>query len=174
MLNEYGADLTLSISDDNVKLDNYIEQALSDAVAMLATEGRTINPKSISISAESGMYSLPDDFVSVISVELPEWNVAATRIVGKNTPEYRRAKNIYTPPGVNTPICYREGAATFVCVPSGGDAKMLYNATLVDTFSGDDKTADAVAYMAASLVLAYFEDDNGKNRLAELAMLYLK
>lgn len=176
VLNEYGSDFNFSISEDNVKLDNYIAQALPDAVEMLSAEGKMINPKTANVSVDTGLITLPDDFVSLISVKLATWYIAATYIAEKGSPEYRRAMNTYTPPGLNTPICFRESGNTVAVRPATATdtAILLYNAKLEETFNGDSKAADAVVYMAASLVLAYFEDDNGKNRLAELATLYLK
>lgn len=179
VLNEYGGDLALSISDDNVKLANYIEQALDDAVAVLSKEGAVINPKDceteVTSSNKLAWVDMPEDFLSLISLKLDLWERDVNHLSPLNSAEYKRSQNKYTKPGNNSPICYSLGEGMIYCEPIGDNVEtFMYNAKLGGKFYGNENAANAVVYMAASLVLAYFEDDNGKNRLAELASLYLK
>lgn len=178
VLNEYGSDLALSISDDNVKLTNYIDQALDDAVVVLSKEGVAINPKYVKVEVVSNnqdsWVDKPEDFISIISIKLDTWERSVTRLSPLNSAEFKRSENKYTKPGKNSPICYSNGDGMIYCAPTGDNVAFMYNAKLGESFLGDENAANAVVYMAASLVLAYFEDDNGKNRLAELASLYLK
>lgn len=169
ILNEAGEDVTLSIADDVLSLTDYIERALPDAVAVIAKEGLKINPTSLT-SISDGKVALPDEFLSIIEVKLDNWNIALTGVEKKGSLAYRRAMNQYTAPTRNNPICFREGANSIVCLPKGDIDVFLYNAALGETFNGDEVAANAVAYMAASMVLSIFGDDAGAARLKNIAM----
>lgn len=173
VLNEHGEELALSISDDNVKLNDYIDRALPDAVAKLAVDGKRINPKSLNSTIDYGVVEVPEDFISLAEVKLTTWKIPVVSVVEPYSPEYRRAMNRYTAPGAFSPICLRDGD-NFKLLPTGNVERFVYNATLGDEFYGDARAASAVVYMAAALVCSYFEDDAAGQRLSEQAMTFLK
>lgn len=173
VLNEHGEELSLSITSDNVKLNDYINRALPDAVALLSVGGRWINATEHTPTISDGVFVLPEDFLSVIVLKLKNWRIPVTDITEVGTPEYRRAMNEFTAPGVHSPICLRAGGDKVKCLPAGECEMFIYNAMLGENLNGDDKACKAVAYMAAALVCSYFEEDNGKQRLSELAMSFL-
>lgn len=169
ILNEVGGDVQLSIADDLLSLTDYIERALPDAVAVLAKEGMNINPASLT-SISDGKVTLPAEYLSLVEVKLKNWNIALTGVEKKGSLAYRRAMNTRTAPTANNPICFREGANTIVCLPKGEIDTFLYNAALGDNFNGDEVAANAVAYMAASMVWSIFGDNAAAERLKTIAM----
>lgn len=173
VLNEHGEELSLSIADDNVKLNNYIERALPDAVALLSVGGKWVNPKAYTVTIENGVFVLPDDFLSLVVLKLKNWKNPVIDIIEVGSPEYRRAMNEFTAPGVHSPACLRKENDKVQCLPHGELELCVYNAAFDGTLLGDDKACKAVAYMAAALVCSYFENDAGKQRLSELAMSFL-
>ncbi|MEE1092194.1 MAG: hypothetical protein UHZ01_03835 [Prevotella sp.] len=186
ILNEHGEVDALSISDDRVQLENYIAVAIPDAVVMLASKGYRVNAVEFAKRNTSNHnIDLPTDFISLVSIKLGKWKKAVTKITEVGSPEYNMAMNPYTAPGVNSPMCYKQGW-TLVCIPdlpvgSGYDAFKLecnvkynpYNDKgRVDpmfVIGAEEKEATAVCYMAAALVLGMFGDDQGKQRLSDIS-----
>lgn len=209
ILNEHGGDNALSITTDRVLLDEYIECAIPDAVIILAQRGFRVNPKTQNTrnpeTQETGNpesqntgnavveependIKLPDDFVSLIYVKLGQWKRKVTRVTEVGSPEYNMAMNVYTAPGVNTPMCYKKGD-TLICLPdepvksddtpaveSVDTFIMEYNAeykkptdTNVVALTASPKEAAAVCYMTAALVMGMFGDDQGKQRLSDIS-----
>ena len=175
ILNEHGSDDVLSIADDRVLLDDYINEAIPDAVVMLATKGYRVNVKVFTTIDSDGAITLPDDFVSLVSLKLSTWNRAVKSVGEMDSPEYIMAMNEYTQPGPNTPYCYRDGSA-LRCMPKGelNAQASEYNAKYVNMINADSKEAAAVCYMAAALVLGVFGDDAGKQRLSDISMNMLQ
>lgn len=173
VLNEHGEDLAFSVADDNVKLNDYIDRALLDAVTGLAVEGRAINPVSTVLTSSADVYSLPNDFVSLVKAKCRDWACVATRIVEPTEAEYRRALNTHTAPGKNAPKCLRDGINTIKFLPVGTLTEFIYNASLGETFNGSERACKAVVYMAAALVCSFFEDTAGMQRFMELSKLYV-
>lgn len=201
ILNEHGGDNALSITTDRVLLDEYIECAIPDAVIILAQRGFRVNPKTQNtrnpktqntgnavVGEQGNDIKLPGDFVSLIYVKLGQWKRKVTRVTEVGSPEYNMAMNVYTAPGVNTPMCYKEGD-TLICLP---DKPVKSNDTpaveSVDTFimeynaeykkpendntvalTASPKEAAAVCYMTAALVMGMFGDDLGKQRLSDIS-----
>lgn len=201
ILNEHGGDNALSITTDRVLLDEYIECAIPDAVIILAQRGFRVNPKTQNtrnpktqetgnavVGEPDNNIKLPGDFVSLIYVKLGQWKRKVTRVTEVGSPEYNMAMNVYTAPGVNTPMCYKEGD-TLICLPDkpvkSGDTPavesvdtfiMEYNAEYKQPENDDTaaltaspKEAAAVCYMTAALVMGMFGDDQGKQRLSDIS-----
>lgn len=201
ILNEHGGDNALSITTDRVLLDEYIECAIPDAVIILAQRGFRVNPKTQetrnpetqetgnAVVEEPGNdIKLPGDFVSLIYVKLGQWKRKVTRVTEVGSPEYNMAMNVYTAPGVNTPMCYKEGD-TLICLPdkpvksndtptaeSVDSFIMEYNAEYKKpendntvALTASPKEAAAVCYMTAALVMGMFGDDQGKQRLSDIS-----
>lgn len=201
ILNEHGGDNALSITTDRVLLDEYIECAIPDAVIILAQRGFRVNPKTQNtrnpktqetgnavVGEQGNDIKLPGDFVSLIYVKLGQWKRKVTRVTEVGSPEYNMAMNVYTAPGVNTPMCYKEGD-TLICLPDkpvkSGDTPtvesvdsfiMEYNAEYKKpendntvALTASPKEAAAVCYMTAALVMGMFGDDQGKQRLSDIS-----
>lgn len=210
ILNEHGGDDVVSIDTDRVLLDEYIECAIPDAVIILAQRGFRVNPKTQDTRKKTTgqpdgntagpvtdkIIELPEDFVSLIYVKLGQWKRKVTRVTEVGSPEYNMAMNVYTAPGVNTPMCYKEGD-TLICLPDkpvksndtptveGDDTSaaesvdtfiMEYNAEYKKPENDDTaaltaspKEAAAVCYMTAALVMGMFGDDQGKQRLSDIS-----
>lgn len=201
ILNEHGGDNELSITTDRVLLDECIESAIPDAVIILAQRGYRVNPKtqntrnpetqetgSAVVEEPGNDIKLPGDFVSLIYVKLGQWKRKVTRVTEVGSPEYNMAMNVYTAPGVNTPMCYKEGD-TLICLPDKPEKSddtptvesvdtfiMEYNAeykkptdTNTVALTASPKEATAVCYMTAALVMGMFGDDQGKQRLSDVS-----
>lgn len=186
ILNEHGEVDAVSIGEDRVLLEDYIESAIPDAVIMLAQKGYRVNAADFTDrNSFNHNIDLPTDFISLISIKLGKWKKAVTKITEVGSPEYNMAMNPYTAPGVNSPMCYKQGW-TLVCIPdlpvgSGYDTFKLecnvkynpYNSNgEIDDFAfleAEPKEATAVCYMTAALVLGMFGDDQGKQRLSDIS-----
>ncbi|MBE6298528.1 MAG: hypothetical protein E7088_08650 [Bacteroidales bacterium] len=178
VLNEHEGDTLLEIAPDRILLDTYINRAISDAVTAIAAKGFRINERNIkeepvTFSEKKNIYNLPNDFISLIEVKLTGWKLPVTAVTNKDEPKFRIAMNEFTPPGVFSPICYREGKC-LVCMPGGSDAEYInVNVAYNGQLNSDEREITAVVYMAAAFVMGYFENDNGKQRLSEIATNYL-
>lgn len=183
ILNEHGEVDAVSIDEDRVLLEDYIESAIPDAVIMLAQKGYRVNVATTDTRTDDKIM-LPEGFISLLSVKLASWKKTITGLTEVGSPEYVMAMNEYTAPGVNTPVCYKDGC-TLVCLPDEKDDKGAYDVFKLESNvehskgeneSWDDvnlcaepKEATAVCYMAAALVLGMFGDDTGKQRLSDVA-----
>ena len=185
ILNEHGEVDAVSIGDNRVQLEDYIESAIPDAVIMLASKGYRVNVTTINKRDAGNNIVLPNDFISLVSIKLHSWNKAVTKITEVGSPEYNMAMNPYTAPGVNTPMCYKEGNK-LRCMPDvykdgkfdvfNLECNVVYNPYNsngeIDDLAfleAEPKEATAVCYMAAALVLGMFGDDLGKQRLSDVA-----
>ena len=176
ILNEHVPDGAVSldgITEDCVRLEDYIESAIPDAVVMLAQKGYRVNvcTDTPQINGANAII-LPDDFISLLSVKLDNWNKIITKITEVGTPEYIMAMNEFTTPKANTPMCYKKGTL-LICLPDSDVLDLFeYNKNYdkeEDSLSADLKEATAVCYMTAALVLGMFGDDQGKQRLSDVA-----
>lgn len=181
ILNEHGDPVQLSITDDNVMLDDYIENAIGDAVTLLASKGHEVNVKMIDkwgglpLRAENATL---DDFISLIEARSPLWNRTVTKLLEKEDTRVKMANNPYAKPGPNKPIGWRvpEGEKDFLHFePSdidgtGVEVSIRYNAKYdKDTgLKATEKEATAVCYMAAALTAEILGDVDTMNRLAEI------
>lgn len=186
ILNEHGEVDAVSIGEDRVLLEDYIESAIPDAVIMLAQKGYRVNAADFTDrNSFNHNIDLPTNFISLISIKLGKWKKAVTKITEVGSPEYNMAMNPYTAPGVNSPMCYKQ-EWTLVCIPdlpvgSGYDTFKLecnvkYNPydsngeiDDFDSINAEPKEATAVCYMTAALVLGMFGDDQGKQRLSDIS-----
>lgn len=190
ILNEAGEENTLTLlSEDTVKLSDYIRKSIPDAVTLvqrLAT-GRVVNWKASlpDVTAAEGGCALkvPDDFVRVISVKMKSWKRPCHVAQGVSSEEYKRQFNQFTRNGVNKPLC-------FIRPYNGGEKILLFPFTSGDTveyFSyeakysssdglsvgGDSPMALAVCYTTASIVYSIFENKHSADVMMQLASKYL-
>lgn len=171
VLSEHGGEVSVDIFADPVVLEDYIPRAIEDAVTMLAAKGFRVNVAEFSGQEINNAYELelPDGYIALLNLKLKGWSVAVTSETAVGSDRYKMAMNPYTKPGKNSPVVYRRGNV-LVCLPKGeldhGEYNKTYNGTILN--AGERETA-AVVYMAAALVMGFFEDDNGKQRLSDIS-----
>lgn len=176
VLNEHGGADGLSIGADRVMLDDYIERAIADAVVLLASKGYSVNETVLTTDDDKGegRFELPTGFLSLVSAKLESWKREVKTLTEVGTPEYAWAMNEYTKPGVNTPVCYKDGDM-LVCLPVSTLGAIKINVVYDgENLNAEEREANAVVYMAAALVMGFFEDDNGKQRLSNIATEFLQ
>ena len=175
ILNEHGEVDAVSIGEDRVLLEDYINEAIPDAVIMLAQKGYRVNvAKSTLISSKS---CVAPGFLSLVSVKSPTWNKIVTTLTEVGSPEYIMAMNEFTAPQKNTPICYRTiepilQGVTLHFMPDvvSDQTEVIFNTKYDgETLNTEPKEATAVCYMTAALVLGMFGDDQGKQRLSDIS-----
>jgi hypothetical protein len=174
ILNEHGEVDAVSISEDRVLLEDYINEAIPDAVIMLAQKGYRVNVMSRrDITAEDLVF---EDFISLIRISSRYWKKDVTKLTDINSPEYKMSQNPYTKPGPTNPIAYPFlGEGDIIVVPDFVDGtiisvNIIYNAKYDGAnLNAEPKEATAVCYMTAALVLGMFGDDQGKQRLSDIA-----
>jgi hypothetical protein len=173
ILNEHGGDDGLSIGTDRVLLDEYIESAIPDAVIMLAQKGYAVNKKQIRVS-DPGDEIAAGEFVSFIGATSIKWNKKVTKLTAMDSPEFLMSQNPFTKPGPNTPIVWwDELYGDLRATPWEDDVlvQFTFNKKYIagEGINAEPKEATAVCYMTAALVLGMFGDDQGKQRLSDIA-----
>lgn len=175
VLNEHGGSDEISIATDRVLLDDYINRALADAVVLLSQKGYKVNVRCKESSTED--IDLPDDYISLISISSDMWEHDITHFTEIGSDEYKIAQNKFTKPGKSRPIAWITGDTSLYPVFSIEDnvnITFTYNAKYTDGLNCGEKEATAVIYMAAALVMGFFGDDNGKQRLSDIATQILQ
>ena len=188
ILNETGSEDSFSlISVDTVKLDDYIASVIPDACNLVLSVApvRYINTKSASpqssVVGGSTLIPLPEDFSRLAFVQLATWMRAVTEVLNINTEEYKVAKNQFTKPGVNKPLCffsYKGTDEALECMPSGTISQFIY-VPIISTKEEAVTTIKQelflpVCYMAASLVYNIFENQPMSNNMKAVVMELLK
>lgn len=170
ILNEHGEVDAMSIGEDRVLLEDYINVAIPDAVIMLAQKGYRVNAvKATSVGAKS--VAVPGFISLVYAHDNITWTKAITKVTEVGSPEYVMAMNQYTSPGVNTPMCIKKEDEVLEFLPLfSASGTVLYNKGYDGkSLSAETKEATAVCYMTAALVLGMFGDDQGKQRLSDIS-----
>ncbi len=183
IMNEIGEEQSLTLlSEDTLKLDDYIISALPDAVSFVQTKSsRCVNKKDISYNGGGKISSIaiPDDFVSLIAVKLNTWKKTCVALYTMNDEEYKRQCNDYTKSGVNKPVVvmgFNDTEQSFLLFPAADSIDIFaYEAQYTGTLSleAEDSLAIAICYKAASLVYAIFENKNQAQVMNELAISYI-
>ena len=178
ILNEHGGDDAISIATDRVLLDDYIKSAIPDAVVMLAQKGYAVNKKKVSVS-DRGDERAAGEFISLIGAKSSEWNKEVTKLTAMDSPEFIMSSNPFTQPGPNSPIVWWDDVLGELFAKPWTDDKSVtftFNKKYIDGegITAETKEATAVCYMTAALVLGMFGDDQGKQRLSDIAMNMLQ
>ena len=183
ILNEHGVTDEMIIGEDRVLLENYINAAIPDAVAMLAAKGYVVNKKSVSVS-DAREKRAAGEYLSFIAARSDNWKKDVTQLTPTDSPEYAMAQNKFTKPGNNSPIVWWDDRHGDLCwAPSSDDEKitLVFNAKYFPyktengeldenyRLGAEEKEATSVCYMAAALVSGMFGDDQGKQRLSDIA-----
>lgn len=188
IMNEAGAEETLTLlSEDTVKLDTYIESVIPDASNLILSVApvRYINTKSASpataIVAGSTFIPLPEDFSRLAYVQLATWTRAVSEVLLLNSIEYKVAKNQFTKPGINKPLCFFSYNGTdeaLECIPSSTLSQFIYVPTISTSAEAvtvlKQELFLPVCYMAASLVYNIFENQPMSNNMKAVVTDLLK
>lgn len=187
IMNETGADETLALlSEDTVKLDQYIESVIPDAINMLSAM-ENIDPMmlplgsggSASTSNGCSVISIPDDYIRFGAVRLSGWKREAQTCFPYGGEEYKIQHNEVTTSGVNKPSCvyaFSTGGRCIECFPSG---QLVYFKYVRRTDSDnvdealeamDSRLSGALCYVCAHLVYNIFEMPEQGKRMLEIAL----
>ena len=195
VINEAENDNDVSLlSADTRLLDDSILELLPRAVSFIqkskgASAGRvntkTVAPSALNITvADSGggQLLLPDDFVSLVSLQLAGWRSPVLRMHPHNSREAVWQHNEYARAGYCRPACVEgftssgDRCALLFPLPEGDGAKakhLIYEAAFnaADGLNGyDDAMVDAVVYECASLLYTMFERYDAANAMLALAL----
>lgn len=186
-MNETGADETLALlSEDTVKLDQYIESVIPDAINILSSM-ESIDPMMLplgsggSISSSDGctVIELPEDYIRFGAVRLSGWRREAQTCFPYGGEEYKIQHNDVTTSGVNKPSCvyaYSTRGRCIECFPSGSLLYFKYvRRTDSDNVSSalgdlDGRLSGALCYVCAYLVYNIFEMPEQGKRMLDIAM----
>jgi hypothetical protein len=141
---------------------------------MLAQKGYAVNVYEFNMAVVSGqdrvILSGDTDFISLISLQLKGWKVATKTVHSIDSPAYIMAMNPYTGPTASKPFCWDNGYS-IMAMPPGEIELGVYNGVYdgANLYPRGEKEATAVCYMTAALVLGVFGDDQGKQRLSDIA-----
>lgn len=184
IMNEAGDENKLSLlSENHVKLNDYIESVIPDAVNLLGreaslqllnpTEGRVI----VDVGKDLSTIALPSDFLRVAAVKLRNWKRAVFFVYPQESEEYFIQHNEHTTAGINKPKC------VFVmngieCFPSGRLEYFRYIKRVSEynlSFGSLKKELfEPLCYLCASLVYDIFENKVTSDRMKSIAQEYLK
>lgn len=189
IMNETGAEESLSLlSEDTVKLSEYIEAVIPDAINMLAVM-EEVPVELLSISASSNLSNkneddgclvvqLPQDFLRFVALRLNNWKREVQEIFPYGGENYKVQHNPVTRSGVNKPSCvysYNSSGKCIECFPLGELSYFKYvKQILSDTdlsISGiSDKLFNSICYMCAYLVYNIFEMPTTGEQMYKIAL----
>lgn len=191
IMNETGQDEGFSLlSEDTVKLDDYIKSCIPDAVnlVVLGSPIRCVNKKAYSPTTinnngdGTGYVVLPKDYISLIAFKMSVWNKVVVKAESVNSKAYAAQCNKVTRAGKNKPVCILNNVA---------DDKIIeyYSIGLTDTpvvdlflyeakytpesglnLEESDPIALAVCYMCTSLVYTIFENNTTAKEMKATAL----
>lgn len=194
LLNEAESDEQLSLlSEDTRSIDEHIIALLPQAVAMTqrnkgegcgCVNSRSAGGELLPV-ADSGkgcaVVSLPNDFVSLVSLQLEGWQRFCTRLYSAGSAVAAAQNNPLLRAGVCRPVAVEsvgnDGARVALLYPSQGDAPRFSHFVYEAEFNADEgldgcsnQLADAVAYNCAALLYSVFERPDAANMFLSLAM----
>lgn len=191
IMNDLGEDESLTLlSEDTVKLEEYIKSAIPDAVLLVQQNSsvRSVNAKTYTATAAADATSgfvtveVPDKYVRIIALKMLSWDKAVSETYAYGSEQYRRQSNEVTRSGAVNPIVI-EGYNS-----SGKRRLEMYDPTKKGEFDlfvyeaeydpseglanldANDPLAVAVCYMTASLVYRYFENTATAEELAKISL----
>jgi hypothetical protein len=184
IMNEAGDENTFSLlSEDHIRLNDYIESVIPDAVNILGKEAplRLLNATEGRVTVDAGKdcstIALPSDFLRAAAVKLKEWKRAVFLVYPQESEEYNIQHNEYTTAGVNKPKCVF-GATGIECFPSGRLEYFRY-IKRVSKYSMSFKTLkkelfEALCYLCASLVYDIFENRATSDKMRAISQEFMK
>ena len=184
IMNEAGEDDNLHlISDDTIKLNEYIESVLSEAVnlVLLSAPMQYINVFSATAPVSNqdgiGIIILPADFLRLASIKFIEWKRGVNIVYPVGSEFYKIQRNPVTRSGINKPACafaHNKLNPVIECYPSGTMEYFYYVKSALTTANKGvelfkDTLTPSVCYMCASLVYYIFENSNTGDRMKAIA-----
>lgn len=175
IMNETGAEESLSLlSEDTVKLSEYIEAVIPDAINILSAMEEvpvSLLPKNVIMSAEENtsdgcsVIQLPEDFVRFVAARCDNWKREVQVIYPYGGEAYKQQHNSVTRSGVNKPTCVfanNSNGRCIECFPLGNLEYFSYVRSINSSDSNDlrdlgDSMFGAICYMCAYLVYNIFE-----------------
>lgn len=190
IMNEEGSESSLSmLSEDTLKIDDYIKNAIADAVNIVALNSpvRCVNMKdgasstlTSGVNGNGGVITLPADFVSLIALKLQNWKKIVCKALSVSSEEYKCETNEYTRGGANNPMVFESYSSAgkvleYFTIGSGTSISVFkyearYNATDGLNLDKNDPLAIAVCYMIASLVYSRFENPNTAKQMQTISL----
>lgn len=184
IMNEVGDEDSLHLlSDDTVKLTEYIESVIPDAINLIipiAPLGcvRTTVSSQGSIGGLCKSLALPLDFLRFASIKLKEWKRSVSVVFPFNSEEYKIQHNETTTAGVNKPCCvfaYNQIDPVIECFPPGILEYFHYvKSASAESDSGlgivKEELLGSVCYMCAYLIYNIFEIPNTGDRMKTIAI----
>lgn len=186
IMNELGAAESLSlISEDTLKVEDYIEKAIPDAVAWAQLHSKKpVNPKSATptMTSSDGLYIItcPTDYARIIALKLSSWKSTVSETYPYGSEEHKQQENQYTRSTTSNPKAIEGVNASGAKVieayapASSTISKFVYEANYDSTaglnLQPNDPVALSVFYMTASLVYEYFENHTQAEQLKKTAV----
>lgn len=186
VMNEAGTEESLNLlSEDTLKLDEYIEGVLSDAINLILTiaPSQHLNVTSAtSVSVQNkdnvGVAVPPSDYLRLIALKMSGWKRAVHTIAPIGSDEYNIQHNPATRSGANKPSCvlaYSSAGLVIECFPFSGTLEFFHYVKSADGEADKGlgilkKTLlPAVHYMCAALVYEIFDLAHISDRLKNIA-----
>lgn len=183
IMNEAGEEDSLHLlSEDTVKLTEYIKSVIPDAIDMVTMVAplRCINTSQMPISSTGLCVSLalPNGFLRLASLKFKEWKRAVSYVFSCNSEMYKIQHNPVTTAGVNKPCCvfaYDQMNPVIECFPPGVLEYFHYVKSAVSESENGISAAKeelypAICYMCASLVYTIFENPNTAEKMKTIAI----
>lgn len=190
IMNEIGDAENLSLlSEDTVKLDEYIESVIPDAINIIAnTDGVSTALLNVGNAASGGTISdgctivtLPTDYLKFISLRLNGWKREVQSVSAFGSEDYKIQHNPVTRSGVNKPSCvlaHTGGGLCIECFPSGTLQYFNYVKSATDASDSTlakygDALMAAICYACAYLVYNIFEMPATAEQMLKIAIQVL-
>lgn len=189
ILNEIGEEFTLDlVSDDTVKLDDYIRSVIPDAVMLISRlkecpsrylyVGNSVESVSTDKTDGCTIIKLPKDFLRVLAIRLDGWRREVQTIEPYGGETYKEQHYPITRAGTNKPVCVYANDAesdTIECFPGGDVLYFRYVRSLSEVT--DDALGNlsgqlfqSICYMCAYLVYSIFESPTTADRMKQIAI----
>lgn len=194
LINETSGEEALTLlSEDTRSIDDTIAGLIADAVLFVQQNksSGSLNPKQYVVGKDavtenddgSGAILLPDDFVSLLSMQMKGWERPCTLLVAANTPVALAQSNLLTRGGCSKPVCVEGVSATgapalfYYSLPAGASAvvehfiyEAAYNKDAGINSAPSNPLLTAVAYECAALLYNVFENNAAANAFMALAL----
>ena len=186
ILNETGSEDSFSlISVDTVKLDDYIESVIPDAVRFVTSQNipdlylPVESVSSATVNSEDGcsVVVVPSNFMRFLSCRCSGWKREVQEIGDKDA--YKANHNPITRAGVNKPECVYANTSSgkvIECFPSGTLSYFRYVKSVSiptndsETLSVSDRILESICYAAAYLVYSIFENVTAAEMMKKISL----
>ena len=186
ILNETGSEDSFSlISVDTVKLDDYIESVIPDAVRFVTSQNipdlylPVESVSSATVNSEDGcsVVVVPSNFMRFLSCRCSGWKREVQEIGDKEA--YKANHNPITRAGVNKPECVYANTSSgkvIECFPSGTLSYFRYVKSVSiptndsEAISVSERILESICYAAAHLVYSIFENLTAAEAMKKISL----